>query len=504
MSPSKKLLEPTNPPEDDKPKQSVVQVSAGVVAQVKRIARFRNRPMVMMDDPFPHFRPLHKEMFDRIAYPILGGQSRSRMSDVFAYLGNTAEDLSHNEDLLLFGLEDPSDGSYADAGYYHQEATTRVWDMDTLEWIDVDPSQAVWRSPYGVIPTEKPVPFILSLAGNDQGLYDDIMQSLAPLVMAKKPDGVIWWVGDGANGKSTLMDALYKILPNQLSSITVKRLVDGRDTPSLNGTLANIVKESSEGRIDDTEVYKAIGTHENFRVHKFHSQDDIEVRGNLHHIFSANTIPTFNDKGYSARRRTFIVPFTQTFESDPTFEERTFTPLMFGQLIHEMTRYAVRLRDQGYKYKWSAQTLSAKADYDSDANNAEEYAKHIIQEGVVGFDSFNPVRMDYENWCADEGYVPLGITNLRRALGTLGFERMSVKHGERVMKMYRLPVVSNPGELQPLNLGRPGLYTIAGFAPKPEEVAPPTFEQPAEPDDQDDPEPVTDEPKKPTILNGRW
>lgn len=464
-------------------KSSVVSINAAQVASMVRVARFRGRPMVMVDKPHPHFVPLHKEMFDRIAYPILGGVSRSRMADVFAYLGNTAEDLTVNDRYILFGAP--------------HDKNSRVWDMNNLEFVDdVDHDQAIWRSPHAPMETTEPEPFVLSLAGGDRELYADIMQSLAPMVMGKKPDGVIWWVGDGANGKSTLMDAIYRIFPGQLSSLNVKRLTDGRDTPSLNGTLANIVKESSEGRIDDTEIYKSIGTHENFRVHKFHSQDDIEIRGNIHHIFSANSVPGFNDKGYSARRRTFIVPFGQRFDSDPDFENRTFTKDLFGHLISEICAYATKLAAQGYRYKWSAATLAAKGDYDTDANNAEVYAKHLISQGVVGFDSFTPIKLDYENWCADEGYVPLGITNLRRAMSALGFERTSANIAD-TGKLYRLPSVTSE-ELRPFGMGRPGMYSVDGF--KPEEPIKPKKTEPEVPEFND----VEAEPEQPSILKGRW
>lgn len=453
---------------ENEPKILAAAAAALRVQSQHRVASFRGRPMLLLQSPYPHFVPLHKDRFDTIAYPLLGGVSRSKMGDAFAYLSHTAQDLTEFDHLILFGRTDiaqpTENGDVLDV-------IPTVWDMRDLRTVPgADPELAIWRSPYAKLPTPKDapddgrVPFVLSLAGGDTGLYDDIMQSLAPMVMERKPDGVIWWVGDGANGKSTLMDAIYRIFPGQLSSITVKRLTDGRDTPGLNGTLANVVKESSEGRIDDTEVYKSIGTHENFRVHKFHSQDDIEIRGNIHHIFSGNSIPAFNDKGYSATRRTFVIPFKQRFKSDPLFEQNTFTPEMFGRLIMEMCKYANQLKRQGYRYKWSAATLAAKADYDIEANSADQYGKSIIEDGVVAFDSFNPVRMDYENWCADHGYVPLGVGNMRRALQGLGFERMSAKEGEHVKKNYRLSSVDQ-ADLKPLGMGRIGLYTTDGFPP---------------------------------------
>lgn len=497
-SPGTELQTPSTEGEIVKPSSAVV-ATANIISSVVTIKRFRNRPMLLEQWPFPHYVPLTREKFDAVAYPLVGGKTRGQMADAFAYLANTTEDLSDNDHLVLFGLEEPMDD-----GTYHQSAVTKVWDMHQLAFVPVDPDQSIWRSPYGVIEktVPEPIPFIMSLAGQDAGKYDDIMQSLAPLIMEKKPDGVIWWVGTGANGKSTLMDAIYQIFPGQLSSITVKGLTDGRDTPRLNGTLANVVKESSEGRIDDTEIYKAVGTHEDFSVHKFHSQDSVTIRGNMHHIFSANSIPVFNDKGHSARRRTFIIPFTQRFESDPTFEERTFGPEMFGRLIAEMCRYAVKLKNQGYCYKFSQETLGAKEDYDAEANNAEEYVKHIIEEGVVAFDSFNPVRMDYENFCADMGYVPLGIGNLRRAVQSAGFERTTFRDGSKTGKRYRLRTVAE-GDLQALGMGRPGLYTVPGFM-KAEEPVVPDFSEPKDPEPEDDIPTTTEETTFKSILNNRW
>lgn len=466
------------------PEPNAVAKFAATIASQYQVNSFRGRPMLVVDEPFPHFVPLHKDRFDKLAYPHFGGLARSKMGDIFAYLSNVAEDLSENDHMILFGLDLPTATMHPELtdydAFFASENKQSVWNMRDVMWDhSADKDATIWRSPYPRIKqpkeqkTRERLPFIMQLAGGDEGLYDDIMQSMAPVIMERKPDGVVWWVGDGANGKSTLMDALYRLFPGQFSSITVKRLTDGRDTPSLNGTLANIVRESSEGRIDDTEIYKSIGTHENFRVHKFHSQDDIEIRGNLHHIFSGNSIPAFNDKGFSARRRTFVIPFVQRFDSDPTFEEKTFTAEFFGKLVDELTHYAYQIKKQGYRYKWSAATLAAKLEYDTEANSAEEYGSELIKEGIVAFDSFSPLKMDYENWCADNGYVPLGMGNLRRAMQTMGFNKITYREGTHVAKHYRLTTVEAK-DLQALGMGRPGLFTTQGFEPasKPEPAKP--------------------------------
>lgn len=485
------------------PKKSAVQIRAEIVAHEWPFISFRGRPMVKVPEPFPHWVPLYKDRFERLAYPLLPGPTRGQVADAFAYVENIAPDKSEFDHLIMFGSEKPTDEQLLAPGI---PAKPQIWDTRELRWdATTGPDDCVWRSPYPPLLAahHERMPFIMQLAGNDEGVYDDIMQSLAPLIMERKPDGAIWWVGDGANGKSTLMDALYRIFPDQLASLTVKQLVDERDTPLLNGQLANIVRESSEGRIEDTMVYKAIGTHENFRVHKFHSQDSIEVRGNMHHIFSANTVPLFADKGHSARRRTFIIPFRQRFISDPTFESRIFTPDFFGQLITEMCKYAKQLEHQGYKYKWSAATLAAKMEYDESVNTAEAYVTDLIAEGVVAFDNIGSITDDYIRWCKETGNEPLRVGHLKKAIKPLGFERLSTRLPGKsgTPKIYRLPATTS--ELIEVGMWRQGLYTTPGFTPAEVptdvEIIPAEFEEPPAAEDA-----PAEEPKKPLILEGKW
>jgi hypothetical protein len=241
-----------------------------------------------------------------------------------------------------------------------------VWDMDTLEGrSDIAPADCVRRSPYSMqrspsAQPERPIPFILSLAGGDIGLYSDILQSLAPLIMRQKPVGVIWLVGSDAHGKAALLDALNKLFPDQLSALTVKQMIGGRsNTLQLNGMLGNVA-EDSDSQVTDLEIYKSIGTHENFHVRKYHCQHGAEVQGNVHHIFLANNAPTFSRRGQSVEWRTQVIPISQRFDSQQAY---SLTDSLFGQLISEMCRYSVQLRYQGYHYEWSSATLATQANY---------------------------------------------------------------------------------------------------------------------------------------------
>lgn len=314
--------------------------AATAVLTRHRIVQFRGNAMIKVQSPYEHFAAMSKEVFGQIAYPLVGGMPKSRINDTFAYLRAVAKDITHNDRFILFG-----------AGTSHQA----VWDTERLEMrADVLPDDCVWRSPYAPIPTTEPIKLIMDLAGGSMGVYSDIMQSLAPLVMTTKPDGVVWWIGADLSGKDALMSALRKIFPNQLSSLTVKQLNGGRsNTPLLNGVLGNIAKDTG-GQITNAEIYKSIATHQDFRVHRYHSQSGIEVRGNVHHIFSADCAPAFYTRSSSTDWRTHTVPFSQFHGSQAYVLPSDF----LGQLLAEICKYAAIVKQQGYRYVWSGAAIS--------------------------------------------------------------------------------------------------------------------------------------------------
>lgn len=403
-----------------------------------RIARFKGATIIEFEG---QWLDMTSERFSEAVYQTFGdGVNKSRVNDLEHLFRTTAPDMSKLSHLIAFG--------------------DRVWNMRELDWTEeIAAEDCVYRVPYDAVPVSGRIKFLMDLASNDTGLYDDIMQACAPLIMDKKPTGVIWFLGGGANGKSTLVHLLYKIFGPYLTEITVKQLEDERDTPQLNGKLGNVCKESSEGFVEDTRTYKSIGTHESFAVHRFHSQDMVQIEGNVHHIFSANNIPTFGDKSYGARRRTLVIPFQNRFQPDETFEDRTFSKKFIEAFIAELVEYAQALKEQDYEFQFSDTTVQMKEKYDTDANTAQTYVDELVAQDIKGFLNFRLLNMDYINWCEEHGYKPSSINVLRRAADEKSFLRRSMRdEGNKVMKMYVA------GDTETVDLmkvpGRIGLYQL--------------------------------------------
>lgn len=364
----------------------------------------------LMSGPGTHgFKPFDSRLFGALAQEQVFGTSESAVRDMAQTVKTLSPDWSHLDHYIAFG--------------------ERVWDTSTLSWSDTQ-LDYVYSSP--ITPSDNTalaMRFLVQLAKGDEDLARDYLQSLAPLFMDKKPAGVIWFVGDGANGKSSLIDAVYRLMGgHHLASMTTSAIEDGKATPVLMGILGNIVREASEARVEDTERYKAIGTHEPFDVRQLYTQENITVQTNFHTVFNANNVPVFSDKTKGARRRTLVLPFKAHFADNPLFDDQTFTPEFLGGLLTLLLEETHTIRDNKYRYKWSDATLQAKEAYDSEVNSVEAFVAHLRDTKVVGFTNFASLRLNYENWCSLNGMVSLGITTLKRTVvADTGAARMAYR-----------------------------------------------------------------------------
>lgn len=402
---------------DTSKKERIKERMVRTMAVKNRIIRFKGGSYVSSDTP-QQWEPLDSDGFARRAYQTLGtGVDKSRIKDIEHYFMIASPDHSPLARYIAIGKE--------------------VWDRQKLEFTDdVASEDCVYRSVYPAKKGNRHKKFILDLACGDEELAADMMQAIAPIFMDKKPTGVIWFLGGGANGKSSLISLVYRIFGTFLSDLTLTQIEDERDAPALNGKIANICPESSDAPIRDVRTYKAISTHEKFSVHKFNSQDMVSIDSDLHYIFNTNKIPTFSDKGHSTRRRTLVVPFNNTFPLDETFEERTFTKEFISNFIHELLEYAERIKNNDYRYSWSTTTEMAKLKYDTEANTAESYFDELAALDIIGFTNFRNLKVDYDNWCDEAGMQSLGKKTLSKVADDRGFVRKTVRLDNGKLEKY--------------------------------------------------------------------
>lgn len=406
-------------------KMSLKAKQAKAISQKYRIVRFRGAVLYRADEGW---EPLSSDEFARICYQVHGAGIRQTQ----------IKDLQH----LFFSSSDDLT-KYA---HYIAMPNGKVWNMKKLKFSDdVAPEDCIYTTAVSPGTGKSHRKWLEQVTQGDKQLADDIIQAIAPVFMHKKPFGVFWFLGSGANGKSTTLKALYAIFGSEapfthnrwFSQLTVRQIEDERDTPMINGKLGNICLESNDGHVKDTGGYKNLAEHSTFNVHKFNSQDGAQVDGNVHTIFNANNIPTFADKTQGVRRRTFTVPFKASFPQDNTFDEKLFAKDNFlPDLLGEILEATVDIKKNHYSYSFSKQTLIAKQDYDEEVNTAETYFEELVHTDIWGFTNFTDLKRDYEQWCDERSYIALGKKSIAHAAKIVGFERKSFKLDGKLITRY--------------------------------------------------------------------
>jgi len=138
-------------------------------------------------------------------------------------------------------------------------------------------------------------------------------------------------------------------------------------------------------------------------------------------------------------------------------DQRTFTPEFLAGLLELILQATRIIADNHFKYRFSASTQEAKDDYDADVNSAEAFYEHLVEQKVEAFSGYTALKMAYDSWCANEGFVPLGVTQLKRTMKmTGGAMRRSVydPNKETPVKWYFFKNSQTPiGELTSLDNG---------------------------------------------------
>lgn len=151
---------------------------------------------------------------------------------------------------------------------------------------------------------EKDIPIIQELFGYSLYQYYHIHKAFM-------------FLGEGANGKSTLMNVIKMFVgPKNAASISLQRLNKERfGTGYLYGKLVNLCADLSPKKIYDAGNFKLSTSGDLLSGEKKH-KDDFPFVNFAKHIFSANKLPEVGDQSDAFFRRWILINFPNKFEGD--------------------------------------------------------------------------------------------------------------------------------------------------------------------------------------------
>jgi putative DNA primase/helicase len=128
----------------------------------------------------------------------------------------------------------------------------------------------------------------------------------------------VMFFGSGANGKSTTLNILTKLIGlENTSSLTLQQITDRPFVVHrLSGKLINIAADLPSKEIEDSSLFKNLtgGNESGIDAEVKFKNETLKLRNHAKMYFSANQIPMTWDNSDAYFRRWFIIEFTKKFE----------------------------------------------------------------------------------------------------------------------------------------------------------------------------------------------
>lgn len=229
-------------------------------------------------------------------------------------------------------------------------------------------------------------------------------------------------IGQGSNGKSTLLDVMKHFLGEEnVSSISLEELGQRFKTAELYGKLANIGDDISSKYMEDNSIFKKLVTGETVNAER-KGKDPFDFNNYSKLIFSANEVPRINDTSDGLMRRLVIVPFNAKFSK----HDSDYDPFIKDKLLtDEAMEYLLNIALEGLKRVLKNRGFT---EVESVTEEIKEYEKRnnpvvaFLDENEIEGESTKEVHLRYSAWCYENGLKPLSRIQFSREVCKQGYK----------------------------------------------------------------------------------
>lgn len=242
--------------------------------------------------------------------------------------------------------------------------------------------------------------------------------------------------GSGANGKSTLLDVIKRLIGKEnISSVALNELNDRFRTFQLEGKLANIGDDISNGYIEDNSTFKKLVTGETVNVER-KGKDPFDFENYSKLIFSCNEIPRINDLSDGLKRRIIFIPFNAKFSKS----DKDYDPFIIDKLMsNEALEYLLKISLEGLNrilYNRSFTTPKSVNDTWEDYEKRNNPIIGFLEEGKIDNESSKDVYLQYQTYCSENGLKHLSRIAFSREICKHGYKTKQVKIDKKPIQIF--------------------------------------------------------------------
>lgn len=206
-------------------------------------------------------------------------------------------------------------------------------------------------------------------------------------------------VGDGSNGKSTLLELMIEMLGQEnVSSVELKDLEKTFKTAELFGKLVNIGDDISSNDIKNSSFIKKLASGNQINVER-KGKNPFEMKSYAKMIFSSNTTPIIHDTTHGLNRRLILIPLNNKFEHDIGFKSKIMTSENLEYLLKVGIQGLKRVLKNNGKFTSSKAIEKAGSDYQKLNNPVLAYLDETDHDSILN-EHTEAVFLRFQVWCS--------------------------------------------------------------------------------------------------------
>jgi putative DNA primase/helicase len=256
--------------------------------------------------------------------------------------------------------------------------------------------------------------YINHLTNNDADYRNKLLEIMAHTLIVNKEfkrmlAKFFIFVGDGGNGKGTLLAIIRHILGTKnCSGLSIKQMTDERYFTTMQGKLVNLGDDVQDEAINNEQMktLKNISTCDFVATRNLFEQSK-EVELTLSLIFTSNHILKSFEKGEAYKRRVDWLPmYSKPTKKDKHFISKLTTPDALKYWMKLIVEAYLRLhKNEGFTESQLVKDFNEK--YHAMNNNVTEYLEDFRQDHFIGKRAPEAYG-EYEIWAEENGLNVLG------------------------------------------------------------------------------------------------
>ena len=211
-------------------------------------------------------------------------------------------------------------------------------------------------------------------------------------------------LGEGSNGKSTLIDTVeYLVSKEFCSTMSFKDISDGVRAAHLRGKLFNISGEMGKADFEASDIFKKVIVGEAIPVHKMHVDKTSEVF-NAKMIMAANKLPKSNDNSNGFYRRILILRLKQTFKETDADFDREIGDKLFAErsgILNIVLEHFGYWLARGKKFTYSSNATKTMKEMQEENDNIHLFMSEMVELKKDALVSKDALYNCYKMFCVD-------------------------------------------------------------------------------------------------------